>query len=68
MLIHGDAVFQFGAPKIALKAAYARGEDDEFVQSTIICGEKNPPIPTKRNDCVIFMNFRSDRSHQLTKV
>ena len=68
MLIHGDAIFQFGAQKIALKAADARGEDDEFVQPTISCDEKNPPTPTKRSDSVISMNFRSDRSDQLTKV
>lgn len=67
-LIHGDAIFQFGTPEIALKAAYVQSEDDEFVQPTIICDEKNSETPTKRNDIVMIMNFRSDRSHQLIGV
>ena len=68
MLTNGDAIFQYGTPEIALKEAYARGEDDEFVQPTIICDEKNPATPIKENDSVIFMNFRSDRARQLTRA
>src|SRR5581483_1243954 len=43
-------------------AAYARDENDEFVQPTIV-GE---PQPIQDGDAVIFFNFRPDRARQLT--
>jgi 2,3-bisphosphoglycerate-independent phosphoglycerate mutase len=46
----------------ALEDAYARGEDDEFVQPTIV-GE---PRPVRGGDACIFFNFRPDRARQLT--
>jgi len=46
----------------ALHAAYARGEDDEFVLPTIV-GE---PRPIRDGDACIFFNFRPDRARQLT--
>lgn len=48
----------------ALQAAYARGEDDEFVQPTRI----GQPIPMADGDAVVFMNFRADRARQLTRA
>ena len=50
-----DAVF-------ALQAAYARGENDEFVAPTVIDGA----APMQDGDAVVFMNFRADRARQLT--
>ena len=47
----------------ALKAAYERGEDDEFVKPTI-CTESFAPI--QPGDVVINFNFRADRVRQLT--
>ncbi len=46
----------------ALEAAYARGEDDEFVTPTVIA----PPRPLHDGDAVILFNFRPDRARQLT--
>ena len=46
----------------ALEAAYARGENDEFVQPTVIDGG----VPVRDGDAVVFMNFRADRARQLT--
>ncbi len=46
----------------AVKAAYDRGETDEFVVPTIV-GE---PRPVKDGDACIFFNFRPDRARQLT--
>lgn len=46
----------------ALEAAYARGENDEFVQPTVIEGA----APMRDGDAVVFMNFRADRARQLT--
>ena len=48
----------------ALDAAYARGENDEFVQPTVI----GTGMPMADGDAVVFMNFRADRARQLTRV
>src|SRR5690606_1566446 len=49
-------------PVAALEAAYARGEDDEFVLPTVIEGAQ----PMSDGTSVVFMNFRADRARQLT--
>lgn len=46
----------------ALRAAYARGENDEFVLPTAIDGAQ----PMRDGDAAVFMNFRADRARQLT--
>ena len=46
----------------ALAQAYARGENDEFVQPTVV----GAPRPLRDGDAVVFMNFRADRARQLT--
>jgi 2,3-bisphosphoglycerate-independent phosphoglycerate mutase len=46
----------------ALSAAYARGENDEFVAPTVLDGAQ----PMRDGDAVVFMNFRADRARQLT--
>jgi len=45
----------------ALDAAYARGEDDEFVVPTTIAGG----TPVRDGDAMVFINFRADRARQL---
>ncbi len=57
--------YHYPDPISALQAAYARGENDEFVQPTLIdTGENNS---VRDGDVVVFMNFRSDRARQLTR-
>lgn len=46
----------------ALQAAYARGENDEFVAPTVLDGSQ----PIRDGDAVVFMNFRADRARQLS--
>ncbi|MCW5581486.1 MAG: 2,3-bisphosphoglycerate-independent phosphoglycerate mutase [Luteimonas sp.] len=46
----------------ALQAAYARGENDEFVDPTAIVGAQ----PMADGDAIVFMNFRADRARQLS--
>jgi 2,3-bisphosphoglycerate-independent phosphoglycerate mutase len=48
----------------ALDAAYARGENDEFVKPTVVGAY--PGIAD--GDAVIYMNFRADRARQLTQA
>src|SRR5262249_18216231 len=50
----------------ALEAAYARGENDEFVHATAIHAKDEKPIVIEDGDIVIFMNFRADRARQLS--
>ncbi len=48
----------------ALAAAYARGENDEFVAPTTIAGG----VPVADGDAVVFMNFRADRAREISKA
>jgi len=48
--------------QIALHQAYGRGENDEFVQPTVIAGARG----VRDGDVVIFINFRADRARELT--
>ncbi|TVP59404.1 MAG: phosphoglycerate mutase (2,3-diphosphoglycerate-independent), partial [Halomonadaceae bacterium] len=49
-----------------LKAAYERGEDDEFVLPTVLGDQQQGPVTIAENDAVLFMNFRADRARELT--
>jgi len=55
----------FRSASDALKAAYDRGENDEFVKASVI-GET--PATVNDGDAVIFMNFRADRARQITRA
>jgi 2,3-bisphosphoglycerate-independent phosphoglycerate mutase len=46
----------------ALHKAYERGENDEFVQPTLI----GNPAGVHDGDSIIFINFRADRARELT--
>jgi len=48
----------------ALRQAYARDENDEFVQATVI-GDK---AGMQDGDVAVFMNFRADRARELTRA
>lgn len=53
----------------ALEAAYARGEDDEFVAATVIgCYGKDGGGKVEDGDSIIFMNFRPDRAREITRA
>ena len=47
----------------AVKAAYERGESDEFVTPTVIEGVDGRIRP---GEAIVFVNFRADRARQLT--
>ncbi|HNR91383.1 MAG TPA: 2,3-bisphosphoglycerate-independent phosphoglycerate mutase [Dokdonella sp.] len=48
----------------ALDAAYARGENDEFVQPCVI----GDGARVADGDAIVFMNFRADRARQLSRA
>ncbi|MEG3193582.1 2,3-bisphosphoglycerate-independent phosphoglycerate mutase, partial [Lysobacter sp. D1-1-M9] len=62
VVVEGRAEHQSDDALTALDAAYARGENDEFVLPTVI-GE---PLQVQDGDVIVFMNFRADRARQLT--
>jgi 2,3-bisphosphoglycerate-independent phosphoglycerate mutase len=59
----GDGL-QADSALAGLRAAYARGEGDEFVQPTVIGAREHGRI--RDGDAVLFFNFRADRARQLT--
>jgi 2,3-bisphosphoglycerate-independent phosphoglycerate mutase len=63
-LVEGEAEFAADSGEAAVRAAYERGETDEFVKPTLVGGEGR----TRPGDSVIFFNFRPDRARQLTEV
>ncbi len=65
LLTAGQSKFKAGTAVAGLEAAYARHENDEFVQATAIVPSQSSTIKIEDNDVVIFMNFRADRARQL---
>jgi len=68
MLVDGVAPFDATSAQRGLEAAYARGENDEFVQATAIVDAKGAAARMDDGDVVVFMNFRADRARQLTRA
>ncbi len=66
LLVEGQAKYYAATASEALENAYARQENDEFVQPTSIHPHNSPPIVIEEGDVVIFMNFRADRARQLS--
>jgi 2,3-bisphosphoglycerate-independent phosphoglycerate mutase len=61
LVVESQAEFRAANAVAGLRAAYGRGESDEFVKPTVIA-----PMAMNDGDAVAFMNFRADRARQLT--
>ena len=66
LLTYGKGEFTASSALEGLEAAYARGENDEFVKATAISKPGETPIFVDDGDVIVFMNFRSDRARQMT--
>ena len=67
-MVYGEG-FHAGSPLEAVECGYARGENDEFIQPTVITGSSSDAIGSiKSGDAVIFFNFRPDRARQITRA
>ncbi len=64
LLTQGKAPFTAATAIEGLQQAYARNENDEFVQATVI-GDK---VGMNDGDVAVFMNFRADRARELTRA
>ena len=68
LIVRGEAPFHATSGSDALKQAYARDENDEFVQPTAVHDNACVPVTIKSDDAVVFMNFRADRARQLSRA
>jgi 2,3-bisphosphoglycerate-independent phosphoglycerate mutase len=56
-------------PVAAVKAAYQRGETDEFVRPVVMVDDQGQPVgPVTDGDGIIFFNFRADRAREITRA
>ncbi len=68
LLSKGHADFVADSAADGLLASYEREEFDEFVLPTRIQSSDAPPVTIADDDSVVFMNFRSDRTRELTRA
>ena len=68
LVVEGKGEFTAPSAMAGLEQAYARGETDEFVQTTAIVPEGQQPVHLEDGDAVVFMNFRADRAREITKA
>ncbi len=61
-IVHGVGE-QASSALAAVEAGYARGENDEFVQPTVVAGVDGR---VRDGDPLVHLNFRADRARQLT--
>jgi 2,3-bisphosphoglycerate-independent phosphoglycerate mutase len=55
-------------PLAAIRAAYERGETDEFIPPVVVAEDGRPVAPMRDGDAVICFNFRSDRMRQIVRA
>ena len=68
LLTKAESEFVYADVNDAIEAAYARDEDDEFVQPTVIKDDNDESAEVADGDVVVFMNFRSDRAREMTRA
>ena len=68
LLTQGKADFQAADAIEALKQAYQRDENDEFVKATAIVKADGTAVQMHDGDALIFMNFRADRARQFSRA
>ncbi len=55
-------------PVDAIRAAYDRGQTDEFIDPVVIVEDGVPVAPMRHGDALICFNFRSDRMRQILRA
>jgi 2,3-bisphosphoglycerate-independent phosphoglycerate mutase len=64
LLVHGRAAHHAETAVDAVRAAYGRGETDEFIEPTTVGADAT----IRPGDSVIAFNFRPDRMRQITEA
>ena len=62
--MHGEAEHESESAEAGIRAAYERGETDEFIRPTLV-GEEGR---IRSGDSVVYFNFRPDRARQLSRA
>lgn len=66
-VVDGSSEYRETSAVEAVRAAYERGETDEFIQPTVLTDPQGEPLgPILSGDGIIFFNFRADRGRELT--
>ncbi len=68
MLVDAKAEHRVERACEGLRAAYERGETDEFVTPTLVVPQGEAPVTIEDGDVILFMNYRADRARQLTRA
>jgi len=55
-------------PLAAIRAAYERGETDEFITPMVVTEDGAPVAPIRDGDAIIGFNYRSDRMRQMVRA
>jgi 2,3-bisphosphoglycerate-independent phosphoglycerate mutase len=55
-------------PVAAIRAAYDRGETDEFIKPMVVAKNDEPLAPFRDGDALICFNYRSDRMRQIVRA
>src|SRR5687767_3294971 len=55
-------------PVEAIRAAYERGETDEFIKPMVVARDGAPAAPFRDGDALICFNYRSDRMRQMVRA
>ena len=55
-------------PVAAIRAAYERGESDEFIKPVVIERNGQPVATVRDGDAIVLFNFRADRMRQITRA
>ncbi len=63
-IVNREAEYTADSPVAAVEESYDRGDTDEFVEPTLVEGGET----LADGDAAIFVNFRSDRARQLTRM
>ncbi|HIG79154.1 MAG TPA: 2,3-bisphosphoglycerate-independent phosphoglycerate mutase [Cycloclasticus sp.] len=68
LLAQGKAAYSAISAVDGLEASYAREEFDEFVLPTSLHADGEAAVQIQDGDSVVFMNFRSDRTREITRA
>lgn len=68
LLTQAKSEFTYDSAVAGLEAAYAREENDEFVQATVIQADGEASAAVEDGDTIIFMNYRADRAREITRT
>tara|TARA_R110001632_G_scaffold1501_2_gene6641 strand:- start:12619 stop:14154 length:1536 start_codon:yes stop_codon:yes gene_type:complete len=63
VIAKGEGAYNVASAVEGLDNSYAREENDEFMQPTVI-GEA---VPIEAGDTLLFMNFRADRAREISR-